>query len=93
MHNLSDLYPCRPRYTKKLLNNLGDNCLEKHRNADLIAAGLSPLAPEGEAKFWIEPEIELAKSYSLSVKELGKLEKSIKEHENEIIAAWHKHFS
>ena len=29
---------------------------------------------EGEAKFRIEPEIELAKSYSLPVKELAKLE-------------------
>lgn len=30
----------------------------------------------GEAKFWIAPEIALAKSYNLSVKELSKLEKS-----------------
>ena len=47
---------------------------------------------DGEAKFWIEPEITLAKSYKLSVKELGKLEASVKEHEDEIRAAWHKHF-
>ena len=48
---------------------------------------------EGEAKFWIEPKIELAKSFNLSMKELSKLEKSVKEHKNEIISAWHKHFS
>lgn len=46
----------------------------------------------GEAKFWIEPEITLAKSYSLSVKDLNKLEKSVREHEDEIRAAWKKHF-
>ena len=47
---------------------------------------------EGEAKFWLEPEISLAKSYSLPVKELSKLEKSVKDHEDEIRAAWRKHF-
>lgn len=47
----------------------------------------------GEAKFWLEPEITLANSYKLSVKELGKLEKSVKEHEDEIRASWNKHFS
>jgi len=47
---------------------------------------------EGEAKFWIEPDIELAKSYSLSVKELNKLEKSVQEHKDEIITAWQSFF-
>jgi|UniRef100_A6VRC0 hypothetical protein len=47
---------------------------------------------DGEAKFWITPEIALAKSYNLSVKELSKLEKSVEEHKDEIIAAWQKHF-
>ncbi len=47
---------------------------------------------EGEAKFWLEPEIVLAKSYSLSVRELGKLEKSVEAHQDEIRAAWFKHF-
>ncbi|AZG35399.1 MULTISPECIES: DUF4160 domain-containing protein [Shewanella] len=47
---------------------------------------------EGEAKFWLEPEIGLASSYHLSVKELSKLERSVKDHEDEIRAAWNKHF-
>ena len=46
----------------------------------------------GEAKFWLEPEITLANSYKLPVKELGKLEKSVKEHEDEIRSSWNKHF-
>ncbi len=47
---------------------------------------------EGEAKFWIEPTISLAQSYNLSVMELAQLETSVKEHEDEIRAAWNKHF-
>ncbi|MBD1577978.1 DUF4160 domain-containing protein [Vibrio sp. S11_S32] len=47
---------------------------------------------DGEAKFWLEPEIVLAKSYNLSVRELNKLEQSVRGHENEIRAAWEKHF-
>ena len=48
---------------------------------------------DGEAKFWIEPEVSLAKSFNLTVKELNKLEKSVIEHENEIRTAWRQHFS
>lgn len=50
------------------------------------------IGEDGEAKFWIEPEIVLAKSYCLSVRELGKLETSVREHEDEIRSAWKKHF-
>jgi len=47
----------------------------------------------GEAKFWLEPEIELAMNYRLKAKGLGTIEALIREHEDEIRAAWHKHFS
>ncbi|MCI5138791.1 MAG: DUF4160 domain-containing protein [Candidatus Electrothrix sp. AR1] len=46
----------------------------------------------GEAKFWIEPSIELARNNGLSSKELRSAEKIIKEHVNEIRTAWQKHF-
>lgn len=46
----------------------------------------------GVAKFWIEPEITLAQSHNLSVMALNELEKSVKEHEHEIRAAWNEHF-
>lgn len=46
----------------------------------------------GEAKFWIEPQIELATKYKLSNKELLKLEQSVKDHQYEIRTAWKKHF-
>jgi hypothetical protein len=46
----------------------------------------------GEAKFWIEPSIILAKSKGLSEGDLRVVEDIIKDHENEIRAAWHEHF-
>jgi hypothetical protein len=47
---------------------------------------------DGEAKFWIEPEIELAKSYGLNPKDLGRVQQLIEEHEDEIRDAWRRHF-
>ena len=46
----------------------------------------------GEAKFWIEPQIELAGNYGLKGSDLSIIEGLIKEHESEIRAAWHRHF-
>ena len=46
----------------------------------------------GEAKFWMEPRIELAKNYGLSNKELRRVETLIEEHADEIRNAWHRHF-
>lgn len=46
----------------------------------------------GEAKFWIEPRIELAENYGLSSRELKAVGKLIEEHEDEISAAWQRHF-
>ena len=48
---------------------------------------------DGEAKFWLEPDISLAKNFGLSVKQIKKLEKIIIEKENEIKASWKEHFS
>jgi hypothetical protein len=47
---------------------------------------------EGEAKFWIEPEIELARSHGLPERELTRLRKLVEEHEDVIRTAWNKHF-
>jgi hypothetical protein len=46
----------------------------------------------GEAKFLLEPQIELAQNYGLSQKELSEALRLIKEHEHDIRSAWHKHF-
>jgi hypothetical protein len=47
---------------------------------------------EGEAKFWLEPEIELAHSHGLAAPRLASALKFIRRHENEIRAGWNKHF-
>lgn len=50
------------------------------------------LCDSGEAKFWIEPRIELARNYGLSENELGRARKLIEEHEDDIRNAWKRHF-
>lgn len=47
---------------------------------------------EGEAKFWLEPEIELAQNYGLSRRRLTAALALVRGHENEIRAAWDAHF-
>jgi len=49
-------------------------------------------SPDGEAKFWIEPEIELARSYRLSDQDLKRVLELVIDHEQEIRNAWHRHF-
>ena len=47
---------------------------------------------DGEAKFWMEPEIELARNYELSDQDLKRVLELIIEHEQEIRDAWTRHF-
>ena len=42
----------------------------------------------GEAKFWLEPDIELAKNHRLSTQQLAKLQEVIEEHYDELTEAW-----
>jgi hypothetical protein len=48
---------------------------------------------DGEAKFWLEPQIELARNYNLSRQQLKIIEKIIEERQNEIRNAWTKYFN
>jgi diadenosine tetraphosphate (Ap4A) HIT family hydrolase len=50
------------------------------------------ISGDGEAKFWLEPDIELAQNYHYSRKQLKDIEKLIEEHRNELISAWERHF-
>ncbi len=47
---------------------------------------------EGEAKVWIEPDIELQSSYGLSSKQIKVIIEQITEHEDEIRESWDHHF-
>ena len=58
---------------------------EERRHVHIISS-------DGEAKYWLEPEIELAKNYRYSRKQLKKIESLIEVHYNELTSAWQKHF-
>jgi hypothetical protein len=44
--------------------------------------------PDGEAKFWLSPEIELAKNYGLTRLRLKEIEGIIEVHYEELASAW-----
>ena len=46
----------------------------------------------GEAKFWMEPVIELAQNYGLTASDLRVARTLILEHEDEIRSSWRQHF-
>lgn len=48
--------------------------------------------PTGEGKFWLEPRVELAINHGLTAQRLARALRLIKEHEDEIRAAWRQHF-
>lgn len=50
------------------------------------------LGEEGEAKVWLEPEIEVARTHRLSQKTLTTALALIREREHEIRQAWNEHF-
>jgi hypothetical protein len=47
---------------------------------------------QGEAKFWLEPRIELARSYGLPQTEVNEALQLIRENEDVIRRAWNDHF-
>ncbi len=51
------------------------------------------ISGDGEAKFWLEPQVELAKNYSYSKKQLKEIKSLTEVHYNELISAWQRHFS
>lgn len=47
---------------------------------------------DGEAKFWLEPEVELARSHGLSERQLVKIRTLVEERCNELTNAWDSFF-
>jgi hypothetical protein len=45
-----------------------------------------------EAKFWIEPEIELDENFGFPDHELGRILRLLRERQDEIRKAWNQHF-
>lgn len=48
--------------------------------------------PDGEAKFWLTPDVALATGIGLSPKQLREAERIVVVHLKEIVNAWHSHF-
>ena len=47
---------------------------------------------DGEAKFWVAPEVSLAGNYGLSEKQVNAVRHFVEEHRDDIVAAWNEHF-
>lgn len=47
---------------------------------------------DGEAKFWLEPEIELAMNQGLSKQQTGEAFALVRNHFEEVCNAWRMHF-
>ena len=47
---------------------------------------------DGEAKFWLTPNVSLAQNFGLSNKQIIELLDIIEERKDEISSAWEKHF-
>ncbi len=50
------------------------------------------VSPDGEAKFWLEPEIGLAVNKGFKPVELGEIGRIIEERQDEIREHWRRHF-
>ena len=49
-------------------------------------------AQTGEAKFWLEPDIQLAENHGLTGRQLGLALRLVRERADEISEAWQSHF-
>ena len=47
---------------------------------------------DGEAKVWLDPSVEVAEDHGLGARKLKVALRLIREHEDEIRAAWKAHF-
>lgn len=48
--------------------------------------------PDGEAKFWLTPDVTLAFHTGLSSHQLREAQNAVETHHAEIQDAWHRHF-
>lgn len=47
---------------------------------------------DGEAKYWLEPEIELARNHKYTRQQLKQIEELIEVHYYDLATAWQAHF-
>lgn len=46
----------------------------------------------GEAKYWLEPQVQLAKNHGYSPTQLRQIQDIVEAHRDELAAAWRRHF-
>lgn len=51
------------------------------------------ISGDGEAKFWLEPELQLATAYRYNRQQMKEIESLIEEHYHELISAWQRYFN
>lgn len=47
---------------------------------------------DGEAKFWLQPEVSLARNYKFSAQQIREIQAIIEDRRHVIQAAWNQHF-
>jgi hypothetical protein len=50
------------------------------------------VSPDGEAKFWVVPEVKLVENFGFSKRQITELTKIVKGHRDDIENSWKKHF-
>jgi hypothetical protein len=58
-----------------------------------LRAHVHVICASGEAKYWLSPEIELARNINLTRSQLKEIENIIEVHYNEFKNAWEKYFN
>jgi hypothetical protein len=49
--------------------------------------------PDGEATFWLQPEVEMASQTGLAEHVVTQAQQLVEDHLQEIVDAWNEHFS
>jgi hypothetical protein len=50
------------------------------------------ISPDGEAKYWLEPKVELAVNKGIGINDLDEIIKVVEERQDEIRNSWQRHF-
>lgn len=83
--------PYTPRMAPTLLRDGGFRLFFFSREEPRIHVHVSHA--DGEAKYWLEPKIELAQSFGLSAPQLRQAAYLVTTHETRIRNAWLEHFA
>jgi hypothetical protein len=61
-------------------------------NESMEAPHIHVKASGNETKFWLDP-VQWAGNYGFNVREINEIERLVQKHRDELLEAWHEHFS